>query len=46
MAAKTLIVDDDEIIHMVTQDDLEQCGYAVETAEDGMAVWEKINSVR
>lgn len=44
MAEKLLIVDDDEIIRSVTQGDLEQCGYAVEAAEDGLAAWEKIDS--
>ena len=43
MTAKLLIVDDDEIIRLVTQDDLQQCGYTVETAEDGLAAWEKID---
>lgn len=43
MTAKLLIVDDDEIIRLVTQADLQQCGYTVETAEDGLVAWEKIN---
>lgn len=43
MAEKILIVDDDEIIRSLTRDDLEQCGYAVETAEDGLAAWWKID---
>jgi len=38
-----LIVDDDEIIRMITQDILEQSGYVVETAVDGQDGWEKID---
>jgi len=43
MTARLLIVDDDEIIRLLAQDDLEQCGYAVETAEDGLVAWQKID---
>lgn len=43
MTAKILIVDDDEIIRLVTREGLELCGYSVETAEDGLAAWEKID---
>ena len=43
MTAKLLIVDDDEITRLVTRDDLQQCGYTVETAEDGLAAWEIID---
>ena len=43
MSPRLLIVDDDEIIRFLAQDDLEQCGYAVETAKDGLAAWEKID---
>ena len=39
MPAKLLLVDDDEFIRSLTQDVLEQCGYSVEIAEDGMAAW-------
>lgn len=44
MAAKLLIVDDDEFIRSITQEALEQAGYLVEVAEDGLAAWEKIDS--
>lgn len=44
MAAKLLIVDDDEFIRSATQEILERCGYTVETAEDGLSAWEKIDS--
>ncbi len=40
---KLLIVDDDEFFRTMTQELLEQFGYAVETAEDGMAAWEKMD---
>lgn len=43
MTAKLLIVDDDEIIRSVTRDNLQQCGYTVETAEDGLAAWKIID---
>lgn len=43
MAENLLIVDDDEFIRSITQDVLEQAGYSVEVAEDGLAAWEKID---
>ncbi len=43
MTEKLLIVDDDDFFRTMTQELLEQCGYAVETAEDGMAAWEEID---
>jgi CheY-like chemotaxis protein len=43
MTATLLLVDDDEFIRALTQDVLEQCGYKVETAEDGLAAWEKMD---
>ena len=44
MAVKILIVDDDEFTCTVTQVILEQCGYTVEIATDGLAGWDRINS--
>lgn len=44
MAERLLIVDDDEFIRSITQELLEQAGYSVEVAEDGLAAWEKIDS--
>lgn len=43
MAENLLIVDDDEFMRSITQDVLEQAGYSVEVAEDGLAAWEKID---
>ena len=43
MPATILLVDDDEFICTVTQVVLEQCGYLVETAEDGLAAWGKLD---
>lgn len=43
MTTHLLIVDDDEFFRSATQGVLEQNGYAVETAEDGLCAWEKIN---
>lgn len=40
MAEKLLIVDDDEFIRSITQEVLEQAGYSVEVADDGLAAWE------
>jgi CheY-like chemotaxis protein/anti-sigma regulatory factor (Ser/Thr protein kinase) len=42
MPATILLVDDDEFILTVTQEVLEQSGYAIETAEDGLAAWERL----
>ena len=44
MSATLLLVDDDEFIRSLTQELLEQCGYTVETAEDGQEGWEKIDA--
>lgn len=43
MTAHLLIVDDDEFFRSATQGVLEQSGYTIETAEDGLCAWEKIN---
>jgi CheY-like chemotaxis protein len=43
MSATLLLVDDDEFIRTFTQEVLEQCGYSVDTAEDGLAAWEKLD---
>ncbi|KAF0203165.1 MAG: response regulator [Gallionellaceae bacterium] len=43
MTAHLLIVDDDEFYRSVTQEVLEQSGYTVESAEDGLSAWERIN---
>jgi len=44
MAANIFIVDDDEFFRSMTQGVLEECGYSVETAPDGLSAWERINS--
>ena len=43
MTAKILLVDDEEFIRDITADNLAVLGYSVETAEDGLAAWEKIS---
>lgn len=43
MTANLLIVDDDEFFRSVTRHVLEQCGYTVEIAEDGLSAWEEID---
>jgi CheY-like chemotaxis protein len=43
MSATLLLVDDDEFIRTLTQDVLENCGYGVDTATDGLAAWEKLD---
>jgi CheY-like chemotaxis protein/anti-sigma regulatory factor (Ser/Thr protein kinase) len=43
MSGTLLLVDDDEFIRSLTQEVLEQCGYGVEAAEDGMAAWEMMD---
>ena len=43
MSATLLLVDDDEFVRSLTQEVLQQCGYGVETAEDGLAAWEKMD---
>ena len=45
MSATLLLVDDDKFIRSHTQEVLEQCGYGVETAEDGMAAWERLDKI-
>lgn len=40
MNEKVLLVDDDEFIRSITQETLEQEGYSVEVADDGLAAWE------
>ena len=44
MAANLLIVDDDELLREVVRDVLEDGGYSIDIAEDGMVAWEKIDS--
>jgi DNA-binding response OmpR family regulator len=44
MAANILIVDDDEIVREVALSVLGPCGYGLDTAADGLAAWEKIDS--
>ena len=36
MTTTVLLVDDDEFVRSITQEVLEQCGYGIETAEDGL----------
>ena len=43
MSSTLLLVDDDDFVRTVTQEILEQCGYVVETVEDGLAAWEKLD---
>lgn len=43
MPVNLLIVDDNAVIRAVIQDMLEPCGYVLDTAEDGLAAWEKID---
>ncbi|MCX7172218.1 MAG: response regulator [Proteobacteria bacterium] len=43
MTARLLVVDDDEFFRSLTQETLKESGYEVETAEDGLAAWEKID---
>lgn len=44
MAGRILLVDDDDFVRSITQKILESAGYTVESAEDGLAAWEKIDS--
>lgn len=44
MADKLLIIDDDELIRLIIKETLEQTGYYVEIAEDGLTGWNKINT--
>jgi CheY-like chemotaxis protein len=41
--ANLLVVDDDDFFRSMTQETLEESGYTVDTAEDGLAAWEKID---
>jgi CheY-like chemotaxis protein len=43
MSSTLLLVDDDEFFRSLAQEVLEQGGYAVKTAEDGQAAWEKMD---
>lgn len=43
MAVNVLIVDDDPVVRAVIEEMLEPCGYVLDTAEDGLAAWEKID---
>lgn len=43
MNERLLIVDDDEFVRSITQEVLEQAGYSVEIAEDGLVAWEKLD---
>jgi CheY-like chemotaxis protein len=38
-----LVVDDDDFFRSMTRETLEESGYTVDTAEDGLAAWEKID---
>ena len=42
MSARLLVVDDDEFVRVLMEEILGQCGYDVETAEDGQSAWESI----
>jgi len=42
MVANIFIVDDDEFFRTMTREVLEECGYSVETAPDGLSAWERI----
>ena len=44
MAANLLIVDDDAVIRELMLAVLEPCGYVIDTAEDGLVAWAKIDS--
>jgi CheY-like chemotaxis protein/anti-sigma regulatory factor (Ser/Thr protein kinase) len=44
MSARLLVVDDDEFVRVLTQEILGQCGYEVETAEDGLVAWGRIDA--
>ncbi|MBF0462677.1 MAG: response regulator [Magnetococcales bacterium] len=44
MNERLLIVDDDEFMRLVTQEVLEQAGYQVEVARDGMVAWEALEA--
>jgi DNA-binding response OmpR family regulator len=44
MLGTLLLAEDDELMCMVTREILEECGYVVETAKDGLAAWEKMDS--
>jgi len=41
--ANLLVVDDDDFFRSLTRETLEESGYKVDTAEDGLAAWEKID---
>ena len=43
MPVNLLIVDDNAVVRAVIEEMLEPCGYALDTAEDGWAAWEKID---
>lgn len=44
MTTKILLVDDDEFIRALTQEMLEQCGFEVEAAQDGLQAWQLIDA--
>lgn len=44
MSARILVVDDDEFVRVLMQEILGQCGYEVETAEDGLVAWGLIDA--
>lgn len=44
MTTRLLLVDDEEIMRMVTEVSLEQLGYAVDSACDGQEAWEKLQT--
>lgn len=43
MPVNLLVVEDDAVICAVIEEMLEPCGYVLDTAEDGLAAWEKID---
>ena len=44
MSERLLVVDDDEFVRVLMQEVLGQCGYEVETAEDGLVAWGRIDA--
>jgi DNA-binding response OmpR family regulator len=42
MTNRVLVVDDDEFVRVLMEEVLGQCGYAVNSADDGQAAWEMI----
>lgn len=44
MSSNLLVVDDDEFFRSLTRETLEESGYTVETAEDGLVAWENMDT--